>query len=90
MNKLPEFYPCILKDTYDLGFEQLSDESIGSLLSTLCASKTNGRFFEIGRGTGLSTSWMLHGMSSSSTLVTIDNDSRLNGRGQIKAMFFHK
>ena len=77
MNKLPEFYPYILKDTYDLGFEQLSDESIGSLLSTLCASKINGKFLEIGTGTGLSTSWMLHGMSSSSTLVTVDNDLRL-------------
>jgi len=35
MNKLPELYSRILKDTHELGFDQLSDENIGSLLSTL-------------------------------------------------------
>ena len=77
MNNLPELYSKILKDTHALGFDQLSDENIGSLLSTLCASKVNGKFLELGTGTGLSTSWMLHGMSSSSTLITVDNDSSL-------------
>jgi len=49
----------------------------GSLLATLCAAKPQGRFLELGTGSGLSTAWMLHGMDSLSTLQTIDNDERL-------------
>ena len=59
----PEKYNDILKETRKLGFNQLSDAKIGSLLSTLCASKQEGKFLELGTGTGLCTVWMLHGMS---------------------------
>ena len=77
MNNLPEPYLEILKETNELGFEQLSDEDTGSFLSTMCASKINGVFLELGTGTGLSTAWMLKGMSSCSKLVTVDNDEAL-------------
>jgi predicted O-methyltransferase YrrM len=45
-----------------------------SLLRTLAASKPAGKFLELGTGTGLSTSWILDGMDSKSTLDSIDND----------------
>jgi len=77
MSNLPDSYLSILKETNELGFEQLSDECTGSLLSTLCGSKINGVFLELGTGTGLSTSWILYGMSSSSKLMTVDNDKGL-------------
>ena len=48
-----------------------------SLLRTLAASKPNGRFLELGSGTGLSTAWLLDGMDSNSHLTTVDNDEAL-------------
>lgn len=51
-----------------------SDTLTCSLLRTLAASKPNSRFLELGTGTGLSTSWILDGMDSGSTLISIDNE----------------
>lgn len=58
-------------------FRQTSDRKVGQLLSILCASKPNGNFLELGTGCGLSTAYMLHGMSESSTLVSVDSDENL-------------
>lgn len=77
ITNFPESYKMILEETNELGFEQLSDLKTGSLLSTLCASKVNGLFLELGTGTGLCTSWMLHGMSSLSKLITVDTEQSL-------------
>ena len=57
------------------GFTMASDVLTCSLLRTLAASKPAGKFLELGTGTGLSTSWILDGMDSSSTLISVDNDS---------------
>lgn len=73
----PKAYPAILKDTQTIGFDQLSDGKLGTLLAVLCASKQNGSFLELGTGTGLCTSWMLHGMCNLSKLITVDNDESL-------------
>lgn len=51
-----------------------SDLLTGALLRTLAASKPAGRLLELGTGTGLSTSWILSGMDTQSTLVSLDND----------------
>lgn len=51
-----------------------SDRLTGSLLRSLAASKPGGSFLELGTGTGLSTSWLLHGMDEVSCLISIDND----------------
>jgi len=51
-----------------------SDELTCSLLKTLAQSKPGGKFLELGTGTGLSTSWILDGMDSDSTLTSVDND----------------
>jgi predicted O-methyltransferase YrrM len=73
----PEKYSNILEATRKIGFDQLSDGKTGSLLSTLCSSKPNGKFLELGTGTGLCTSWILRGMCNNSTLISIDNDETL-------------
>ncbi len=77
ISNFPEAYTDILKETRALGFEQLSDVKICSLVATLCRSKPNGRFLELGTGTGLSTSWMLEGMCTQSSLISVDNDADL-------------
>ena len=51
-----------------------SDILTCSLLRTLAASKPSGRFLELGTGTGLATAWLLDGLDSDSTLISIDNE----------------
>ncbi len=71
---LPGTYQTILTATAASGFTMASDALTCSLLRTLAASKPSGKFLELGTGTGLSTSWILDGMDTSSILVSIDND----------------
>ncbi len=59
-----------------------SDVLTGNLLRTLTASKPKGRFLEIGTGTGLSASWILNGMDSQSTLLSVDNNTDLSSVAQ--------
>lgn len=70
----PASYHVIARQTEESGFTMASDVLTCSLLRTLAASKPGGKFLELGTGTGLSTSWILDGMSSSSDLISIDND----------------
>ena len=70
----PKKYNNIDEATKLSGFTMASDVLICSLLCTLAASKPNGKFLELGTGTGLSTSWILDGMNQGSTLISIDND----------------
>lgn len=77
VDKFPPGYQELLDETEKAEFNQLSDPLLGLLLATLSATKPNGRFLELGTGSGLSTAWMLHGMDTHSSLVTIDNDERL-------------
>ncbi len=55
-----------------------SDVLTGHLLQTLAAAKPKGRFLEIGTGTGLSAAWILNGMDSHSTLLSVDNNPDLS------------
>lgn len=73
---LPTAYLSIDEATRASGFTMASDIYTCSLLKTLAASKPGGRFLELGTGTGLSTAWILDGMDTRSTLVSIDNDAR--------------
>lgn len=70
----PSRYIDISTSTEEAGFSMASDVLTGSLLRTLAVTKPAGKFLELGTGTGLSTSWILDGMDSSSTLTSIDND----------------
>jgi predicted O-methyltransferase YrrM len=75
--KIPEIVQEILLKTEDIGFQMVSKPLVGSLLRTLAMSKPSGRFLELGTGTGVSTAWILSGMDSQSTLLTIENDVAL-------------
>src|SRR5690606_35514279 len=75
IKNIPDLYTQILEETEKRGFTMSSDLKICSLLRTLVVSKPDGSFLELGTGTGLSTSWILDGMSSNSTVISIDNDS---------------
>ncbi len=54
-----------------------SDVLTGNLLQTLATAKPKGRFLEIGTGTGLSAAWILNGMDSQSSLLSVDHDPDL-------------
>jgi predicted O-methyltransferase YrrM len=71
----PIAYQDILKATEDSGFSMASDLKTCGLLKTLAASKPNGRFLELGTGTGLSTAWILDGMDKHSTCISVDFDA---------------
>lgn len=75
--KIPSTIQEILVKTKDIGFQMVSDPLVGSLLRTLAMSKPCGRFLELGTGTGVSTAWILDGMDSQSSLLTIENDAAL-------------
>jgi predicted O-methyltransferase YrrM len=71
--KIPKGYTEIDEATKKSGFTMASDILTCSLLRTLAASKPSGKFLELGTGTGLSTAWILDGMDSDSSMVSIDN-----------------
>ena len=60
-----------------LGFDMPSEAGTGAMLRLLAASKPSGRLLELGTGTGLATAWLLDGMGPGSTLVSLDNDARV-------------
>ena len=74
---IPSFYLEIDKATKEHGFTMSSDILTCSLLRTLASTKPAGKFLELGTGTGLSTSWILDGMDSSSSITSLDNDDIL-------------
>jgi 2-isopropylmalate synthase len=77
MKKLTKILEQIEEDGRDIGFDQVSDKSVGALLATLCASKPHGEFLELGTGCGLSTAWMMEGMDSHAYLTTVENDENV-------------
>jgi predicted O-methyltransferase YrrM len=74
--QFPEAYSQIDEATKLSGFTMASDVLTCSLLRTLASSKPGGKFLELGTGTGLSASWILDGMDSNSTLISVDNDPK--------------
>jgi predicted O-methyltransferase YrrM len=58
-----------------LDFGMASEPLTGALLSALAASKPAGRLLELGTGTGISTAWLLTGMDSFATLISVDNSA---------------
>ncbi len=74
ITKPPKALAGIITETKRLDFDMASDPKTGALLRTLAASKACGQLLEIGTGTGLSTAWLLDGMSADARLITIDVD----------------
>ena len=76
---IPGEYEAIKEATIELQFNMASDLYTGSLLKTLAASKPEGRFLELGAGTGLATAWIVSGMDEKSSLIAIENNEILIG-----------
>lgn len=76
-NNKPDVVAHIEGKTRELGFEMASTPETGALLRLLASTKPNGKFLEIGTGTGLSAAWILDGMDQSSTLISVDSDSNV-------------
>ena len=74
--ELPQVYQNILEESKRINFSMPSDLQTGSLLRTLTSSKTNGKFLELGTGTGLSLSWIIEGMDKNSQVVSIDTEEK--------------
>ncbi len=72
----PPFLTSIEQATQEIGFTMGSDRLTGSLLRTLVAAKPAAGVLELGTGTGLATAWLLDGMDSNATLITVDQDER--------------
>jgi predicted O-methyltransferase YrrM len=72
---LPPALASIKERTTEIQFSMASEPLVGAMLRVLVASKPNGRFLELGTGTGIATAWLLSGMDAGSTLVSVDNDS---------------
>ena len=66
----------IERDTAAVGFTMISEHMTGALLRTLAASKPGGASLELGTGTGASTAWILDGMDTAATLLTVDSDPK--------------
>lgn len=71
---IPSVIRLIEADLEKTGFTMSSNILTGSILRTLAASKRRGSFLELGTGGGMSTAWLLEGMDSASTLITVEND----------------
>jgi predicted O-methyltransferase YrrM len=73
--RIPTAIAAIKRDTERLGFKMSSEPTTGALLRTLAATKPGGRFLELGTGTGLAAAWLLDGMDTTATLLSLDSDA---------------
>ena len=68
----PAVVASITARTIELDFQMACEPLVGAFLRTLATTKPGGRFLELGTGTGMSAAWLLEGMDSTSTLVSVD------------------
>ena len=78
----PPLLGLIVTRTEAFGFNMASEPRTGAFLRTLAASKPQGRFLELGTGTGIATAWLLAGMDARSTLTSVDIDPRVQAVAQ--------
>lgn len=69
---VPPAVPIIRQRSRELEFDMNCDDVTGALLMTLAASKPGGRLLELGTGTGLSTAWLLAGMTADARLLSVE------------------
>lgn len=74
LSKGHDLISFISNKTKELGFDMASRPQTGALLRVLAASKPNGKFLEIGTGTGFGTAWLLEGMDEASKLISVESD----------------
>jgi predicted O-methyltransferase YrrM len=75
--RTPPQYDRILARSEELQFSMNSDVLTGSLLRVLARTKPGGSFLELGTGCGLGSCWLLNGMSTDSSLISVDTDPRV-------------
>lgn len=71
----PEAVSKIDIENKAMGFNMPCDDLTGALLRALVASKPKGKFLELGTGTGRSTAWILEGMDSASSLISVESEA---------------
>lgn len=74
--KTPEVLAEIDSENELIGFNMPSDDLTGTLLRALVASKRGGKFLELGTGTGRSTAWIMDGMDTDSTLISVESEKK--------------
>jgi predicted O-methyltransferase YrrM len=80
--KLPSVLHGITATTEALELTMAADLLLGSLLRTLAASKPDGRFLQLGTGSGIATAWLLDGMTPGAALVSVDSNSDMTEHAQ--------
>ncbi len=75
--RLPPAVDAIYSESRARNFAMGSEPLTGVLLRTLAAAKPGARLIELGTGTGAATAWILDGMDTTSSLVTVETDSEL-------------
>lgn len=82
MNDLPIDIPPRVQRAQQIAdkgrFKLSCEHRVGALLRALAASKPGGRFLELGSGVGVGASWLLAGMDTSASLVTIEIAERVS------------
>jgi len=71
----PPYLDAIIERSKALDFSMPSEARTGAMLRMLSSSKPGGKFLELGTGTGISTAWLLDGMSPDAHLTTVDNNA---------------
>ncbi|MGI9509394.1 MAG: O-methyltransferase [Geminicoccaceae bacterium] len=70
----PAIIETLVKEAAKHGFEESCAPETGALLRTLAATKPKGRLLNLGTGFGVSSAWLLDGMSDDALLWTVDID----------------
>lgn len=70
----PAIIETLVAEAAKHGFEESCAPETGALLRALAATKPKGKFLNLGTGFGVSSAWLLDGMSDDAELWTVDID----------------
>ncbi len=70
----PAIIETLIAEAAKHGFDESCAPETGALLRVLAAAKPKGRLLNLGTGFGVSSAWLLDGMSDDSELWTVDID----------------
>ncbi|MEM7044123.1 MAG: class I SAM-dependent methyltransferase [Pseudomonadota bacterium] len=70
----PAIVETLREEAAKQGFEESCAPETGALLRVLAAAKPKGRLLNLGTGFGVSSAWILDGMSADAELWTVDID----------------